>query len=100
MGDTVSCDSLTVSLPVYMAGTLDVFRLFKFVNKICCTEYYSEFHETKNIDENCINDSFGMCFDKCHHNNFARRALKPCKVRSFGNFYKTFVDYINFHTVI
>ena len=33
----------------------EVFRLFKFVNKICCTENYLELHETNYIYENPIN---------------------------------------------
>ena len=33
----------------------DVFRLFKFVNKIRCTENYLELHETNDIYENPIN---------------------------------------------
>ena len=39
----------------------EVFRLFKFVNKIRCTENYLELHETKEIYENPINQ--GLIWD-------------------------------------
>ena len=39
----------------YFNNVCEVFRLSEFVNKISCTEYYSEFHKTKYIYENHIN---------------------------------------------
>ena len=45
-----------VSIIVSVITTFfEVFRLFKFVNKIRCTENYLELHETNDIYENPIN---------------------------------------------
>ena len=44
--------ALTVSV---ITTFFEVFRLFKFVNKIRCTENYLELHETNDIYENPIN---------------------------------------------
>ena len=48
------CSDVSITVSV-ITTFFDVFRLFKFVNKIRCTENYLELHETNGIYENPIN---------------------------------------------
>ena len=91
----------------------EVFRLFKFVNKIRCTENYLELHKTNDIYENPINQgliwnlfwmkiAIAKNFSRCYIivRNFAWHALKLCKVKVLGFFYKIFLDLHNFVKII
>ena len=62
----------------------EVFRLFKFVNKIRCTENYLELHETNDIYENPINE--GLIWNLFWY--MSSRAI-------LGFFYKIFWDLHN-----
>ena len=48
------CSDVSITVSV-ITTFFEVFRLFKFVNKIRCTENYLELHETNDIYENPIN---------------------------------------------
>ena len=64
----------------------EVFRLFKFVNKIRCTENYLELHETNDIYENPINQRliWNLILVYVIARTFAWHALEPCKVKVLG----------------
>ena len=50
------CSDVSITDSIISITTFfEVFRLFKFVNKIRCTENYLELHETNDIYENPIN---------------------------------------------
>ena len=64
-----------------------IFGLFKFVKKIRCPEYYSEFHETikKTFMKNVlISDSFWGCFYRCHRKFLPDTHLKIARSEVFG----------------
>ena len=48
------CSDVSITVSV-ITTFFEVFRLFKFVNKIHCIENYLELHETNDIYENPIN---------------------------------------------
>ena len=63
----------------------EVFRLFKFVNKIPCTENYLELHETMTSTETLlIKDSFGICFGICDREKFCVTCTWTLQGESFG----------------
>ena len=70
------------------------FWLFKFVNKVHFTENYSEFHETKDIFENCIN--WWLIWDVLIcviAKNSPRGALKACKAEVFCFFLQNIFEF-------
>ena len=73
----------------------EVFRLFKFVNKIRCTENYLELHETNAIYENTINQGLILNLFWCMSSREILRDMHLNLARSkFLDFsYKIFVDF-------
>ena len=75
--------SITVSI---ITMFFEVFTLFKFVNKIRCTENYLELHETNDIYGNPINQGliWNLFWCICHREKFCVTCTWTLQGQSFG----------------
>ena len=69
--EKILCSDVSITVSV-ITTFFEVFRLFKFVNKIRCTENYLELHETNDIYPNPINQGliWNLFWYICHREKF------------------------------